>query len=107
MVLSQRRSTRDRWMFKLFPFLYERCPHGNIGRKQKMSACYCMAHSSNGSKWSFAIALKINNKWIAVQEIKDCEDCGDHFPVHRLMNKVCSECYKPARTIQVSEENDQ
>lgn len=95
MVLGQLMPRRERWMFKLFPFLFERCPHGNRGRKKKMTACYCMIGSSDGSKWSFAIALKINNKWLAVQEIKDCEKCGRHFPAHRLIGKICEDCYKP------------
>lgn len=77
MVMSSFMPKWKRFFLKIFPFLFRKCPHGNIGWRT-MYMCYCMINSSDGSKWSNAIALRINKeKWIPVKEyIQTICDCG-------------------------------
>lgn len=63
-------SFMPRWkrvLKKCLPFLFNKCPHGNYGWRWNY-VCYCMISGSDDSVWSFAIALRIKNKWISVQE---------------------------------------
>lgn len=98
--MSMRMTNRTRFLHELFPFLFERCPHNNIIRNRKNNCCYCMISSSDGSKWSFAIALKLNHKWLAVQEIDECKKCKKPFPVHEMRFGTCYNCYIPSQVVE-------
>ena len=93
MAMSKVMSRKTRFLYKYFPFLFEKCPHNNITRKKKFNHCYCMISSSDGSKWSFAIAIKLNNKWLALREIENCKKCKKPFSVYPMRFNVCNNCY--------------